>query len=43
MTKEEIYNSIWSIAQKEVASQGYRFSADAEGQIKEFIRHGVYK
>lgn len=42
MTREDIYNSIWSIAQKEVASQGYRFAADAEGQMKEFIRYGVY-
>ena len=42
MTREKIYNSIWSIAQKEVASQGYRFAADADGQIKDFIRHGVY-
>lgn len=42
MTREEIYNSIWAIAQKEVASQGYRFAADAEGQIKDFIRYGVY-
>lgn len=42
MTREEIYNRIWSIAQKEVTSHGYRFSTDAEGQIKEFIRQGVY-
>lgn len=42
MTREEIYSRIWSIAQKEVASQGYRFATDAEVQIKEFIRHGVY-
>ena len=42
MTREEIYNSIWTIAQEEVTSQGYRFAADTEGQIKEFIRHGVY-
>lgn len=30
MTREEIYNSIWTIAQEEVTSQGYRFAADAE-------------
>ena len=42
MTREEIYNSIWSIAQKEVASHGYRFSAEAEGLMKDFIRHGVF-
>lgn len=42
MTREEIYNNIWEIAQREVRSQGYRFSAETEGLMKDFIRHGVY-
>lgn len=42
MTRDDIYDSIWRIAQKEVASHGFRFASDAERQIKEFIRHGVY-
>lgn len=42
MTREEIYNSLWSIALREVASRSYRFSADTEDQVKEFIHHGVF-
>lgn len=42
MTREEIYNSIWTIAQNEVRSHGYRFSDETEILMKAFIRHGVY-
>ena len=42
MTREEIFNSIWAIAQQEVANEGYQFSASAAEQVKAFIRNGVY-
>lgn len=42
MTRQEIYDRIFAIARKEVESQGYRFSAETESQMKEFIRYGVF-
>ena len=42
MTRDEIYNGIWLIAQKEVSSQGFQFSAQAAEDVKGLIYHGVY-
>lgn len=42
MTREEIYNKIWAIAQQEVAKHGYQFSAKAAEDLKGFIYHGVF-
>ena len=42
MTREEIYNRIWAIAQREVAKHGYQFSSEAAEELKDFIHHGVF-
>ena len=42
MTRQEIYNSIISIAHHEVESRGFKFSPSAEIQLKEMVSNGVY-
>lgn len=42
MTREEISSNLWEIAQKEVRSQGFQFSIQVAGQVRELIHHGVF-
>lgn len=42
MTRQEIYNNLWAIAQDEISSKGFRFSIEADTQMRSFIHHGVF-